>query len=85
VTLNSRLDRLEGKNKPKPYYDFHYLIYVRPDGSPYDASAKAQLADALEARSEGYSVQIKKHTLPSPFGDPWAGLTERLARYQGKK
>jgi hypothetical protein len=80
MSLRGRIEMLEGKQPPKAGYDFHYLIYVRPDGNPYDAKARARLADALEARAAGYRVSITKHTLPGLSGDTWLGLDERLER-----
>jgi hypothetical protein len=80
MSLRSRIERLEGKTPVKAGYDFHYLIYVNPDGRPRDAKERASLADALEARSAGYRVSIQKHTLQGLSYEPWEGLLKRLER-----
>ena len=85
MSLRSRIEKLEGKHPVKAGYDFQYLIYVRPDGKPYDAKARASLADALEARAAGYRVSIQKFTLQGYSYEPWEGLSERLKRYADGK
>jgi hypothetical protein len=80
MSLRSRIESLEGKHLVKAGYDFHYLIYVNPDGSPRGARERGSLADALEARAAGYRVSIQKYTLQGLSYEPWEGLLDRLRR-----
>ena len=83
MSLKSRIENLERDPIYNKGYDMRYLIEVKPDGSPFDAEARARLADALDARAAGYRVCIEKRTKPNFTGNPWKGLDERLARYTG--
>ncbi len=79
MSLRSRIEKLE---KPvNKDYDLYYIIYVFPDGSPYDGESRAKLADALDAREAGYRVFIEKITKPNFIGDPWKGIKKRLAHH----
>jgi hypothetical protein len=83
MSLRSRIDSLQRKKSSKPYYDFHFVIEVRPDGTPYDARAFARLADAMDAEKAGYSVKIELCTRPLDTDRPWEGLDKRLQHLMG--